>query len=98
MISQGEDVEVHALRQQGWTISAIPRRLDRDRKTIRAYVNGRRDPGVRKSAVEVDPLDAFDPYLPQRFVDDPQVPAVTVSTKLLPVATAGRTDIHPQDL
>ncbi len=36
MLSRGEDVEAHALRQRGWTISAIARHLDRDRKLDRA--------------------------------------------------------------
>ena len=35
MLTQEEDVEIHALRKQGWTISAIARHTGRDRKTIR---------------------------------------------------------------
>jgi IS30 family transposase len=35
MLSLEEDVEAQALRDQGWTISAIARHLGRDRKTIR---------------------------------------------------------------
>ena len=35
MLTQGEDVEVHALRQRGWTVSAIARHLGRDPKTAR---------------------------------------------------------------
>ena len=46
MLTQGEDVEVHALRQRGWSISAIARHLDRDRKTVRAYLRGERQPGA----------------------------------------------------
>ena len=71
MISQEEDVEAHALRKQGWSISAIARHLDRDRKTIRAYLNGQREPGVRRPAAEGDPFDGFEAYVRQRFVDDP---------------------------
>jgi hypothetical protein len=33
MFSVGDDVEAHALKQRGWTISAIARHLGRDRKT-----------------------------------------------------------------
>ncbi|WP_446044955.1 hypothetical protein [Streptomyces olivaceus] len=33
-------MDAHALRRQEWTISAIARHLGRDRKTIRAYLNG----------------------------------------------------------
>ena len=47
MLTHGEDVEAHALRNRGWTISAIARHLGRDRKTVRAYINGERVPGVR---------------------------------------------------
>ena len=36
MITHGEDVEIHALRAQGWSISAIARHLGVDRKTVRA--------------------------------------------------------------
>jgi hypothetical protein len=32
-------------RAQGWSISAIARHLGRDRKTIRAYLDGERTPG-----------------------------------------------------
>lgn len=47
MLTQEEDVEASALYKQGWTISAIARHLGRDRKTVRAYVNGEREPGKR---------------------------------------------------
>jgi len=40
MLTLGEAVEVHALRQRGWSISAIARHLNRDRKTVRAYLDG----------------------------------------------------------
>ena len=69
MLTQGEDVEAHALRQRGWSISAIARHLDRDRKTVRAYLNGDRQAGRRASAAP-DPLDRFVPYLRARFADD----------------------------
>jgi transposase len=72
MLTHGEDVEVHALRSRGWTISAIARHLGRDRKTIRAYINGERAPGVRKSS-RADPLEPFVRYITLRFVDDPHV-------------------------
>ena len=41
MLTREDDIDVHALRRQGWTISAIARHLGRDRKTIRAYLAGR---------------------------------------------------------
>jgi hypothetical protein len=39
-------VEVHALRNRGWTISAIARHTGRDRKTVRSYLNGTSAPGA----------------------------------------------------
>ena len=72
MLTQGEDVEVHALKARGWSVSAIARHLGRDRKTIRAYLSGERQPGVRKTSVP-DPLADVETYLRLRFVDDPHV-------------------------
>ena len=43
MLTQEEDIDAHALKRQGWTISAIARHLGRDRKTVRAYLNGVRE-------------------------------------------------------
>ena len=34
MLTQGESVEAHALRERGWSVSAIARHLGRDRKMI----------------------------------------------------------------
>lgn len=72
-----EDVEIHALRKQGWSISAIARHLGRDRKTVRAYLAGVREPGVRVSA-EPDPFDRFEPYVRQRLADDRHLWATTL--------------------
>ena len=47
--------------RQGWTISAIARHLGRDRKTVRAYLNGERDAG-RAQARPTDPFDPFVDY------------------------------------
>ena len=41
MLTREDDIDVHALHRQGWTISAIARHLGKDRKTVRAYLNGR---------------------------------------------------------
>jgi transposase len=69
MLTQGEDVEAHALKERGWSISAIARHLERDRKTVRSYLNGDRQPGRRATAAP-DPLAAFEPYVRARFADD----------------------------
>ena len=34
-------MDIHALRKRGWSISAIARHVGRDRKTVRAYLDGR---------------------------------------------------------
>jgi transposase len=88
MISQGEDVEIHALRKQGWSISAIARHVGRDRKTVRAYLNGDRQAGVRaKPDGLVDPFDVVEPYVRQRLADDPHVRATVLfrEVQALPV-------------
>ena len=72
MLTQGEDVEVHALASRGWSVSAIARHLGRDRKTVRAYLRGERQPGVRAGS-RPDPLARFVPYLSARFADDPHI-------------------------
>jgi hypothetical protein len=40
MLTWEEDIDAHALQRRGWTISAIARHLDRDRKTIRYAAHG----------------------------------------------------------
>ena len=34
MLTREDDVDAHALRRQGWTITAIAKHLGHDRKTI----------------------------------------------------------------
>jgi transposase len=77
MLTQGESVEAHALRQRGWSVSAIARHLDKDRKTIRAYLNGEREPGRRKPAGP-DRFAPFESYCRIRFGDDPHLWATTL--------------------
>ncbi len=72
MLTQEDDVDVHALARQGWTVSAIARHLGHDRKTVRGYLSGDRSAGARAAAGE-DPLAPFVGYLRQRLADDPHV-------------------------
>jgi transposase len=72
MLTQGEDVEVHALARRGWPVSAIARHLGRDRKTVRACLQGKRQPGICVSSAP-DPLAPFAAYLAARFADDPHI-------------------------
>ena len=77
MLTQEEDVEIHALKKRGWTISEIARHTGRDRKTVRAYLSGVHQPGVR-AAGEDDPFDRIEAYVRQRLVDDHGVWATTL--------------------
>src|ERR1019366_4571757 len=76
-----DDIDVHALRRQGWTISAIARHLGRDRKTIRAYLSGR-EAGVRARSW-ADPFDVFAAYCAARLSDDPHLWASALFDELL---------------
>jgi transposase len=84
MLTQGEDVEVHALARRGWSVSAIARHLGRDRKTVRAYLTGQRQPG-RRAAVRPDPLAPFAAYLSARFSDDPHIWATALYDEVVPL-------------
>lgn len=81
MLTWENDVEVHALRERGWSISAIARHTGRDRKTVRAYLNRDRTPGVR--ARSVDAFAPFVDYVSARLVQDPHLWALTLFDELL---------------
>jgi transposase len=81
MLTQEEDIDAHALHKRGWTISAIARHLDRDRKTIRSYLNGDRQQGVRTSGGE-DRFERFVPYVTERLREDPHLWALTLFDEL----------------
>ena len=84
MFSGSEDVEADALLKRGWSISAIARHLGRDRKTVRSYLKGEREPGVRRSSVP-DRLAPFGLYVAARFVDDPHVWASALFDEVVPL-------------
>jgi transposase len=83
-----EDVEAHALHRRGWSISAIARHLGHDRKTIRAYLNGVREPGVRRKSVP-DLIDPFVEYCRIRLADDPHLWSSTLLDELRPLGFTG---------
>jgi transposase len=87
MLTREDDIDAHALSRQGWTISAIARHLGRDRKTIRAYLNGEREPGVRAGATSV--FDAFASYAAQRLADDPHLWASALFDELTDMGFTG---------
>lgn len=80
MITREEDVDIHALHRQGWTITAIARHVGRDRKTVRNYLNGKREPGVRLRAE--DPFTPFVAYVTARLVEDPHLWVITLFDEL----------------
>ena len=84
MLTQGEDVEVHALASRGWSVSAIARHLGRDRKTVRAYLTGQRQPG-RRATARPDSLAPFAGYLSARFGDDPHIWATALYDEVVPL-------------
>jgi len=87
MLSERSSVEIHALKEQGWTISAIARHTHHDRKTIRAYLAGERQPGVRVQAP--DPFDGFVAYVTARLTEDPHLWAQTLLDELRPLGYTG---------
>lgn len=72
MLTPEEDVEITSLKSRGWSLSAIARHVGHDRKTVRGYLSGEREPGVRVKSAP-DPFDRVEPYVRQRFADDPHV-------------------------
>ncbi|PKW17328.1 IS21 family transposase [Saccharopolyspora spinosa] len=82
MLTREEDIDAHALSARGWTISAIARHLGRDRKTIRAYLNGDRQPGFR-ACTTPDPFEPFAIYCAARLAEDPHLWATTLYDELL---------------
>jgi transposase len=77
MLLWEEDVQAHALRRQGWSISAIAKHLGRDRKTIRSYLRGERTPGVR-ARHKPDSFEPFANYCRLRLEGDPHLWATTL--------------------
>ena len=72
MLTWEDDVEVHALRKRGWSISAIARHTGFDRKTVRKYLSGDGKPGARARR-SPDPFDPFVDYVTARLVEDPHL-------------------------
>jgi DNA replication protein DnaC len=88
MLSVGEDVEADALFKRGWTVSAIARHLERDRKTVRAYLSGERTPGVRRPACP-DALADYRDYIAARFADDAHLWATALYDEVVPLGYSG---------
>lgn len=81
MLTQEDDVEIHALAARGWSVSAISRHTGRDRKTIRRYLAG--EGGRQNAQQSASCLEAFRGYLQARFVEDAHVEATVLFRELV---------------
>ena len=61
--------EVRALFAKGWKVSAIARYLDLSRKTVQKFIATATFPERKERAARVCRLDAYKPYLLQRWQD-----------------------------
>jgi transposase len=80
MLTQEDDVEIHALAARGWAKAAIARHTGRDRKTVAKYLA--RPAGERRERAP-SCLEPFRGYLQARFVDDPHVEATVLFRELV---------------
>ena len=53
MLAQEENVEVHALRRRGWSISAIARHVEETAKRCEPTYQGNRSPGSERQASRI---------------------------------------------
>ncbi|MFG1711120.1 helix-turn-helix domain-containing protein [Nonomuraea sp. M3C6] len=74
-------------RRRGWSISAIAQHLGRNRRTIRAYLNGEREPGKRRPAGEA--LAVVEEYCRIRLRQDPHLQATTLVEEVAALGYAG---------
>jgi transposase len=81
MLTQEDDVEIHALHARGWSVSAISRHTGRDRKTIRRYLAGAGAGQRREPAPSC--LEPFRAYVEARFRDDPHLDATVLHRELV---------------
>jgi hypothetical protein len=84
MLTQEDDVEIHALARRGWSQSAIARHTGRDRKTVAKYLAGN-GPSRERAPSCLEPYRA---YLEARFVDDPHVRASVLFGELVALGFA----------
>jgi hypothetical protein len=87
MLTRTEYLAVQELHRQGSSISAIARRLGRDRKTVRSYLGGGRVAGVRSRVP--DASLRFLPYCRQRLTDDPHLLATQLFAEVVELGYPG---------
>ena len=81
MLTEEDDVEIHALAARGWSVSAISRHTGRDRKTIARYLKG--EGGRQRREPRASCLEPFRGYLAARFVEDAHVEATVLHRELV---------------
>ncbi|MDH6107805.1 hypothetical protein P3T36_006417 [Kitasatospora sp. MAP12-15] len=87
MLSTEEYEEACDLRRQGWSVSAIGRRLGRDRKTVRSYLTGQRIAGTRASGD--NEFLRYAAYCQQRLNDDPHLQATVLQAEVAALGYTG---------
>ena len=87
MIPQHAAAQAITLSKQGWTVSAIARHFGHDRKTIRIYLNGRRQPGQPRQ--QADSFAPFAAYAARRVRDDPHLRASGLHRELAELGYLG---------
>ena len=82
MLTEEDDVEIHALAARGWSVSAISRHTGRDRKTVRKHLAAPRGALLgRESAPSC--LEPFRSYIEARFDDDKHLEATVLFRELV---------------
>jgi transposase len=80
MLTEEDDVEIHALGARGWSVSAISRHTGRDRKTVRRYLAA---PPRAAQAVAPSCLEPFRGYIAARFEEDRHLEATVLHRELV---------------
>jgi transposase len=88
MLAWESVVEARALQARGWSISAIARHLQINRRTVRRYLSDEVVVGVRASAGPGG-FDPFVGYACQRLVDDPHLWASALHDELVELGYRG---------
>jgi transposase len=78
MLTEEDDVEIHALAARGWSVSAISRHTGRDRKTVRTYLAAPRAPRAPAPSC----LEPYRAYIAARFGEDPHLEATVLHREL----------------
>jgi transposase len=82
MLTEEDDVEIHALAARGWSVSAISRHSGRDRKTVRKYLAAPRGALLGRERAP-SCLEPFRAYVEARFADDAHLEATVLFRELV---------------